>query len=125
MASAPKPTKAQLRQHALDRALVEAVVHRVAAGIGDEVYDPKPEELAEGIVKVAKAFEEYLEEAVDRQPEKPEANLGLATTRDLLLELHTRGKVVHRGTPIEEDMLALMRTLEHDMETLNYRPADA
>src|SRR6185312_2460850 len=60
MASSPKPTETQLRQHALDRALTDAVVNRVAQGIGDDMYDPNPGELADGILNVAKKFTEYL-----------------------------------------------------------------
>jgi hypothetical protein len=123
MASIPKPTETQLRQHALDRALQPDIVQGLNAQLlGNGNMEPKA--LADGILDIAGKFTEYLRGPEPVTAEAPQANLGLATTRDLILELLARGKTVHRSTPIAEDMASLMLTLERDMEALNYRTVD-
>lgn len=110
MATTPRPTKTQLRQHALDRALTDAVVNRVANGItGDEMEDPKPEVLAQGITTVAEHFAEWLEGA--EEPEPPKANLGLATTEELLRELDARGRFLY-GQDQEQGRLLSAYTVD-------------
>lgn len=149
MASTPQPTERQLRQHALDRALTDGVTGALLSML--IMSDPNgrcnPEQFSDAVTKVADKFVEYLrgpsEEPAYRVTEcigadcpacrglleearaERKANLGLATTRDLLLELYTRGKVMHRSTNIEDAVLGLMSELEHDEATLSYRPVDA
>lgn len=124
MVSSPKPTPHQLRQHALDRALQPDVVQALARRV-DNNTEPDEQELADRILVVATEFTAWLAGPVEHEETPPaEANLGLATTRDLILELHSRGKVAHPRTNIKSAMFGLMSDLEHDLVTLNYRTAD-
>jgi hypothetical protein len=123
MVSSPKPTPHQLRQHALDRALQPDVVQALARTRPSTNLEGQ--ELAERILVVATEFTAWLAGPVEHEETPPEkANLGLATTRDLILELHSRGKVAHPRTNIKSAMFGLMSDLEHDLVTLNYRTAD-
>ena len=61
MAMIPKPTKAQIRQHALDRALQSDVVHGITGGQAMRDID----EFADHILKIAGRFEIYLSDETE------------------------------------------------------------
>lgn len=61
MAQMPGPTKTQLRQHALDRALIDPIVHNLSSRANT------PEKLAKDVLTVAAAFADWLGE--DPQPQ--------------------------------------------------------
>lgn len=94
MATAPRPTKTQLRQHALDRAIQPDIVQKLPTWITGK--DPEGNtrnpaaQTARDITTIADHFAEWLEGA--EEPEPPKANLGLASTEELLRELDARGR---------------------------------
>lgn len=122
MAQTPYPTPYQVRQHALDRALQPDVVRTLG-----EMPDPGTTGLSElgfreSITSTAQHFADWLM-AAEEPPVQGAAMLGLATTRDLILELYTRGKIQHHDV-LEGAMRHLVKVLEEDETTLNYRPVD-
>jgi hypothetical protein len=129
----PKPTELQLRQHALDRAVTDGIVHAVGQEIIDYL-DPSQgvdggtlyaEALAKAVTKAADVFVEYLrgpaEEPAFKVTDTLEANLGLATTRELLEEIRARLDTIGKQS-VGNDLVAWSTDLTE--ADLNYRTAD-
>lgn len=94
MATTPRPTKTQLRQHALDRAIQPDIVQKLPTWMTGKdpegnVRNPAAQ-TARDITTIAEHFAEWLGGA--EEPEPPKANLGLASTEELLRELEERGR---------------------------------
>lgn len=123
MAQTPYPTPYQVRQHALDRALQPDVVRTLG-----EMPDPGTTGLSESgfqnsITSTAQHFADWLM-AAEEPPVQGEALLGLATTRDLLVELQARMNLtVNDGGKAAGIIIHLRQEL--DEKTLDYRTVDA
>lgn len=125
MVSSPKPTLQQLRQHALDRAiqpdLVQKLVkHTRPSEETDRTWCAK--RTAEDVTAMAEHFAEWLagtEEPAFKVTDTPEANLGLATTGDLLAEVQARLNYIDDDGMLAGQCLTFRRSLPGHV--LNYR----
>lgn len=133
-----RPTQQQLRQHALDRAVSEGMVGAAyAALIGQNGTTlTGPAELATAVTQVADVFVGYLDSAEEctgdncsachellaqyRQTTEP--MLGLATTRQLLVELGARLR--HFAPGMTDTLDSMQRSLVGVDGALDYRTVD-
>lgn len=132
MVSQQKPTEAQLRQHALDRAVTDGMVGAIHSSlmmtsqskVGELMEFADPATLAQAITQVADVFVEYLRgpEPAFTVTDTPEANLGLATTGDLLSEVQARLNYIDDGGVLAGQCLTFRRSLPGHV--LNYRTVD-
>lgn len=121
MASTPKPTERQLRQHALDRALTDGVTGALLSML--IMSDPNgrcnPEQFSDAVTKVADKFVEYLRgpAEVDRSDE---AIMGLFTAQEMVNEIIRRLRS-SEYTEYADDLLEWAQAVP---KALQDRPAD-
>jgi hypothetical protein len=120
VAGMKRPSEHDLRAYGLDRATQDSVVNALAAGlIGDTMTPADPEKVCQAVIATAHRFAEW----VKGDEERPEAraNMGLASTRELLDEVEVRLRLSkyydHAATV--KDLTASLRP-----GTLNYRTVD-
>jgi hypothetical protein len=131
MVSSPNPTLQQLRQHALDRAVTDGMVGAIHSSLmmtsqSNLMEFADPATLAKAVTEVADVFVAYLRGPVEDPAftvtDTPEANLGLATTGDLLAEVQARFNHIDDGGVLAGQCLTFRRSLPGHV--LNYRTLD-